>query len=215
LPGSEAEEHITNVIDRALALVDDDEPPFAESADDYGVAANARPADQKPLTLVTPQQWKDAVLELMRWLAMHRIPVDDVTILSADGGLGKTTLALQLAVAVACVLGDWLGTVTLSGPVIFFSAEEPEPEMRRRLDRIARKRGINPDDIENLHFHFAEPDEALLAISTPAGTIAPTATFWTLYRAMMDIRPALLVIDSVAAVWIAPTSAFGSVVRNA
>jgi RecA-family ATPase len=137
----------------------------------------------------------------MRWLATHRIPADDVTILSGDGSTGKTTVALQLGVSVARDLGDWLGTTTLSGPVIFYSAEEPENEMRRRLDRVSRKRGINPDEIEQLYFHFAEPDKALLGISTPAGMITPTATFYALRRSVADIKPALLIVDSVAAVF--------------
>jgi RecA-family ATPase len=89
----------------------------------------------------------------------------------------------------------------LSGPVIFYSAEEPEAEMRRRLVRVAEKRGINPDEIEQLFFHFAEPDKALLGISTPMGTIAPTATFQALCRSVTDVRPALLIVDSVAAVF--------------
>lgn len=200
--GSEAEEYVADVIEAAVALTDEDEPPLPAGPDDYaGEIAPAPPSDQSPLALVTPQQWKGVELEPMRWLATHRVPVDDVTILSGDGGLGKTTLALQLGVSVARDLGDWLGTTTLSGPVIFFSAEEPENEMRRRLDRVARKRDINPDEIEQLFFHFAEPDKALLGISTPAGTIAPTATFQALSRSVEDIKPALLIVDSVAAVF--------------
>ncbi|WP_172842182.1 AAA family ATPase [Bradyrhizobium lablabi] len=201
-PGSELEEHITNVIEGAVALADEDEPPMPAGPDDYGGhSASTAPSDQSPLALVTPQQWKGVELEPMRWLATHRVPADDVTILSGDGGLGKTTVALQLGVSVARNLGDWLGTTTLSGPVIFFSAEEPESEMRRRLDRVARKRGIEPEQIEHLYFHFAEPDKALLGISTPAGTIAPTATFQALARSVTDVRPALLIVDSVAAVF--------------
>jgi RecA-family ATPase len=202
LSGSETEEYVSSVIDAAVALTDEEEPATPNSADDYGEPSPAAvPSDQSPLALITPKQWKDVELEPMRWLATHRIPADDVTILSGDGGNGKTTVALQLAVSVESALGDWLGTTTLSGPVIFFSAEEPESEMRRRLDRIVRKRGINPDDIEHLFFHFAEPDKALLGISTAAGTIAPTPTFHALARSVMTIRPALLIVDSVAAVF--------------
>jgi RecA-family ATPase len=201
LPGSGSEEFIANVIETAIAI-DEDEPPLPAGPEDYGrEIAPVPPSDQSPLALITPNQWKDVALEPMRWLATQRVPADDVSILSGDGGNGKTTVALQLGVSVAHNLGDWLGTTTLSGPVIFFSAEEPESEMRRRLGWVARQRGINRDEIEQLFFHFAEPDKALLGISTPAGTIAPTATFQALARSMTDIKPALLVVDSVAAVF--------------
>lgn len=195
------EEYITEVIDAACAL--SDEPPLPAGPDDYGLPATdaATAGNLSPLALIRPTQWKGVEIEPMRWLATHRVPEDDVTILAGDGGLGKTTLALQLGVSVACDLGDWLGTTTLSGPVIFYSAEEPESEMRRRLDRVARKRGIDPDDIKRLFFHFAEADKALLGLSTSMGTIAPTPTFQALCRSVMDVRPALLIVDSVAAVF--------------
>jgi RecA-family ATPase len=179
----------------------DREPTPPNGPDDYGEQIMTTPPSDRPLALVTPCQWKDIPLEPMRWLATHRIPADDVTILSSDGAGGKTTLGLQLAVSVACDLGDWIGTTTSTGPVIFYSAEEPEKEMRRRLDRIARKRGINPDEIANLHFHFAEPDEAVLGISTPSGKIAPTATFHALAKSVADTKPSLLIVDTIAAVY--------------
>jgi RecA-family ATPase len=207
-PGSESEEYIADVIDNAIAIDDEQrasngrDADRAMSPDDYGASTTTTPpSDQPPLVLVTPDQWKDVPLEEMRWLATRRIPADDVTILSSDGAGGKTTVGLQLAVSVACDLGDWIGTTTSTGPVIFYSAEEPEKEMRRRLDRIARKRGVDPDEIAQLHFHFAEPDMALLGISTPAGTIAPTATFHALAKSVADIKPSLLIVDTIAAVY--------------
>jgi RecA-family ATPase len=156
-------------------------------------------AAQKSLPLVRPQDWRDVPLPPMRWLATHRIPATDATILSGDGGGGKTTVALQLAVAVERGLGDWLGTVTESGPVIFFSGEEPEAEMRRRLERVARKRGLEASDIEGLHFHFADPDRCLLGIAGQSGTMEPTPLFAALATAAKDIRPVLIVVDSIAA----------------
>ena len=135
----------------------------------------------------------------MRWLATSRIPAGDVTILSGDGGGGKTTTALQLAVSVAYGLGDWLGTTVEAGPVIFFSAEEPENEVRRRLARVARKRGIEADEIENLYFHFAEPDKCTLGTGKPTSPIASTPLFESLRQSAKDIRPALIVVDSNAA----------------
>jgi RecA-family ATPase len=202
-PGSESEEYVSDVIGSAIALIDErQQPPAPNGPDDYGgQIAPVAPNDQSPLALITPCQWKGVDLEPMRWLATHRVPADDVTILSSDGAGGKTTLGLQLAVSVACDLGDWIGTTTSTGPVIFYSGEEPEKEMRRRLDRIARKRGINSDEIVHLHFHFAEPDEALLGVSTPSGKIALTATFHALAKSVADIKPSLLIVDTIAAVY--------------
>jgi AAA domain len=183
---------------------------YPESADDVrdGLADAAETANKlprvdwvpaAPLALITPAQWRGVPIPPMRWLATGRIPATDVAILSGDGGQGKTTVALQLAVSVAAGLGDWLGTVCEQGPVIVFSGEEDEPEMRRRLDRVARKRGLEADKIENLHFYFADPEKSLLGISTPAGTIVQTPLFASLAASVKQVRPALIVVDSVAA----------------
>jgi RecA-family ATPase len=191
--------------------VDDDhleEPPAYDTIPDgvnetpfdgpLRAAEVAAPAASR-LALITPPAWRDVPLEPMRWVATNRIPASDVTILSGDGGGGKTTVALQLAVSVERGLGDWVGTTCEAGPVIFFSGEEPKDEMRRRLHRVARKRGLEPADLEGLHFHFADPDACLLAIAQRDGTMAPAPLFTDLATAARDIRPALIVVDSIAA----------------
>lgn len=180
-----------------------DAPPTASLAD-YGLTDGMQdfepvPVVVQPLALVAPAAWRGVPLQPMRWLALHRIPAGDVTILSGDGGGGKTTVALQCGVAAACGLGDWLGTVCEPGSVIFVSAEEPEHEMRRRLERVARKRGLEPDTIERLHFHFASPESCLLAVARADGTMAPTPLFESLAIAAADIRPVLIIVDSIAA----------------
>lgn len=155
----------------------------------------------QPLRTITPLAWRGLPLEEMQWLATNRIPAGEVAILSGDGGGGKTTIALQLAIAVARGLGEWLGTATQSGPVVFVSAEEPEAEMRRRLDRIARKLGIDPGEIARLHFHFGQPETSLLAVASGDGTMSPTPMFHALAATAELIRPTVVMVDSVAGVF--------------
>jgi RecA-family ATPase len=197
------------------ALTAGDEPPPPADISDYGPGPNAEPEPEAiaehqraaksvpptspPLVTVTPSAWRGTPIPPMQWLATSRIPARDVTILSGDGGGGKTTVALQLAVSVAEGLGDWLGTTCEAGPVLFFSAEEPEDEIRRRLDRIARKRGIEPDDIKNLHLHFAKPNQCILGTGIPNHPIAPTSIFASLEATAKEILPALVIVDSNAA----------------
>jgi RecA-family ATPase len=179
-----------------------EEPPLLEPAFDSNWEPDQAPAsaiEPSALKLICPPAWRDVPLEPMRWLATNRIPAGDVTILSGDGGGGKTTVALQLAVSVERDLGDWLGTTCEAGPVIFFSGEEPEGEMRRRIHRTARKRGLDDADLDRLHFHFAEPHACLLAVARRDGTMAPTPLFAALEAAAIDLRPVLIVVDSIAA----------------
>jgi hypothetical protein len=137
-----ADDKVIEAAFRSVGITDDTVPPedptpmpdtIPPSADGERIlepsnGAGATTAEPEPalLNTITPAAWRGMVLPPMRWLALHRIPAGDVTILSGDGGGGKTTVALQLAVSVANSLGDWLGTTCEAGPVLFFSAEEPE-----------------------------------------------------------------------------------------
>ncbi|MEH2521564.1 RecA-family ATPase [Bradyrhizobium sp. AZCC 1610] len=211
------EEHITEEtflkVPAIAAVVADhaspqDDAPMPSSPEDYGLPAYGEAITEPetitaqvraPLRLTCPPDWRGIPIPPMRWLATNRIPADDVTILSGDGGGGKTTISMQLAVSVACDLGDWLGTTCEAGPVIFFSGEEPENEIRRRLARVSVSRGLHADDITNLHFHFAEPDECILGTGKPTCPITPTPLFESLFEAARQIRPVLIIVDSNAA----------------
>jgi RecA-family ATPase len=166
---------------------------------DTGGGREDAPAAIVPLVLETAASWRGRPLEPMRYLATNRIPAADVTILSGDGGQGKTTIAMQLAVAAAADLGDWLGTTIEYGPVIFFSGEESRHTLRLKLKATCGARGVDPDDLADLSFCF--PEDPLLGTLRRDGTIGPTPTMIAFEAAVVAARPALVIIDSVAAVF--------------
>jgi RecA-family ATPase len=200
-----------------LAVVtqrDDDQPPVDDTPppsglEDYGLSSDSevgqhhQPAPPTapvvPLTFETAASWSGLPLEPMQYLATNRIPAGDVTILSGDGGQGKTTIALQLAVAVEQGLGDWLGTVCQQGSVMFFSGEETRHTLRLKLAAVCGGRGRSPNNLEALSFYF--PDDPLLGTLQKDGTIGPTPQMLAFAAAVCAERPALVVIDSVAAVF--------------
>jgi RecA-family ATPase len=157
------------------------------------------PAPAVPLVFESAASWRGLPLEPMRYLATNRIPASDVTILSGDGGQGKTTVAMQLAVAVAADLGDWLGTTCEAGDVMFFSGEESRHTLRLKLNPICAARGVDPDDLAGLSFCF--PEDPLLGTAQKDGTIGPTPQMLAFTTAVAAARPALVIIDSVAAVF--------------
>jgi RecA-family ATPase len=155
------------------------------------------PAAIVPLVLETAASWRGLPLEPMRWLATNRIPAADVTILSGDGGQGKTTIATQLAVAAAAGLGDWLGTTIEAGPVVFFSGEESRHTLRLKLKAVCAARGVDADELANLSFCF--PEDPLLGTLRRDGTVGPTPTMLAFEAAVVAAHPALVIVDSVAA----------------
>lgn len=83
-----------------------------------------------------------------RWLVENWIPAGQVTLIGGDGAIGKSTIALQLAGAIA-TRTDWLGlSVAKRGRVAILSAEDELDEMHFRFECI--NRGIPGDHEEKL-----------------------------------------------------------------
>jgi RecA-family ATPase len=193
--------------DAAAPLRRTAEPPPVESPADFGlpidseldVTGQGAAAPVVPLVFESAASWRGLPLEPMQYLATNRIPAADVTILSGDGGQGKTTIALQLAVAVEQGLGDWLGTTCEQGGAMFFSGEETRHTLRLKLAAICAAGGREPDDLGGLSFYF--PEDPLLGILRGDGTIGPTQQMLAFAATVIAARPALVIIDSVAAVF--------------
>jgi RecA-family ATPase len=149
----------------------------------------------------TPAAWKGTEPLKQRWLAAARIPCGDLTLYSGNGGTGKTETAVQLLISVAAGLGDWLGCVVETGPALFLSCEEPEPNIRDRIERICSHRHIDPHAIEDLHLHFPDLEATWLVTVDRLGKIAKTALLLQIEAWIRAHRPLLVVIDSIAAVF--------------
>ncbi len=148
-------------------LADEREPPIA-SADDYGAVSPApgqgrqdegalvpapgrRPAvpTGPRIEILNPLTWQGQTVPERRWLVPDLIPLRNVTMLSGDGGVGKSTIVLQLMVA--CALGrQWLGKQTRPCKVFGLLCEDDEDELHRRLADICRAYDAGLGDLQNL-----------------------------------------------------------------
>jgi RecA-family ATPase len=149
----------------------------------------------------TPADWKGTEPLKQRWLAAARIPCGDLTLYSGNGGAGKTETAVQLLVSVTAGLGDWLGCIVETGPALLLSCEEPEPNIRERIERICRHRHIDPHAIGDLHLHFPDLEATWLATADRLGKVTKTALLQQVEIWITVQRPILVIIDSIAAVF--------------
>ncbi|MBI4585337.1 MAG: AAA family ATPase [Planctomycetes bacterium] len=89
--------------------------------------------------------------EEIAWSVQGILPVGGVGILSGSPGLGKSWLALDLAVEIARG-GSWLGQFPCRNDrVLLIDEESAEPLMRLRLGKILAGKGISGDGL-NLFF---------------------------------------------------------------
>ena len=88
------------------------------------------------LTTVCLADYEDNPAPPRKWIVRDMIPDRNITDLAGDGGLGKSLVALQLAVAMASAT-DWIGVMPEPGRVLYLSAEDELDEIRRRVESIA------------------------------------------------------------------------------
>jgi len=132
-----------------------------------------------------------------RWHVREVIPAANATLFAGDGGVGKSLLAMQLAVATAAGL-NWIGLeVCEPGPVIYLSAEDDEDELHRRFADILTGCGLTFADVPNLYFRSMVGQGALLAERTreqmkPSGLAVEIEAF------AAKIGAKLIVLDTLA-----------------
>lgn len=133
-----------------------------------------------------------------KWLVRDWIPSGNVTLLTGDGGTGKSLLALQLAAAVA-TSGVWLGRGVLGGKAVFLSAEDDRDELHRRIADVVEAEGLEWRHLANLELCSMAGEDALLA-TLPAlgGPMTPTRLYDLVAAKLEQSKPELLVLDTLA-----------------
>jgi RecA-family ATPase len=128
------------------------------------------------------------------------MPSRTVTLLTGDGGTGKSTLALQLAVATATGTA-WLGQTMAPGRVIVMAAEDDEDELHRRLDQICIGLGLGLDTLDDLHLWPMADQDAVMGVEARDGRIEATDRWFELLAAARAVKPSLVILDSLADIY--------------
>jgi RecA-family ATPase len=159
---------------------------------------------EPPLPFINVAAWDGTATPEREWVVQDRVPLKNVTLLSGEGGVGKSVISLHLAVAT--VLGrDWLNALPTQGPALVLCCEDDADELHRRLDRIVEHYtvtfGATYRDLNELHLLSLAGLDAVLAAPDRRGLVRPTKLFERIREAACDIRPKLIVLDNSADVF--------------
>ena len=165
-------------------------------------ADKTREAKAPPeLDLLDVTQWEGIEPPERKWVVRDRIPAHNVTLLTGEGGVGKTLIMQQLAVATV-VARDWIGSMPEPGPVLFITAEDDEPELHFRFSRIVNHYGVRFADLGNLHLLSLAGKDAVMAGVDARGIVRPTGLFQKLCNSATKIQPKWICIDTAADVFV-------------
>ena len=132
------------------------------------------------------------------WLVPDLVPGSTVTTISGDGGVGKSLLALQLAMSTALGL-PWAGREIEPAPALMVTAEDDLNEVLRRVHDIASLLNCDPADLDKLEvMSLAGWDAIMSAWNRMTNTMAPTPLFAEIEQRVRDTGAKLAIFDTLA-----------------
>ncbi len=167
------------------------------------VARRNKAREEKPeglLDFVSPDEWRDDDVPEREWYWEGLFPHAQVSILSAEGGTGKSLMALQAAVASA-LREDFLGLKLRPGKVVYFGAEDADDEFKRRLHDVARSHGVRRSEIADFKLVGRAGEDALLCAPFGKDGIKPTPLWDKLVATVDYVKPVALFLDTCADVY--------------
>lgn len=168
-------------------------PPRKPKPETKPEPANAN----EPLPLINPADLVGREVPEREWYLHGLIPSRQVTLLSGDGGTGKTLLGLQIAAAGAMGI-DTLGMTPCRGRALFVGAEDEGDEFHRRLADIAAAHRAGLADLGDLRVLALADQDALLAVPDRAGNMVATPLWHRIAKFVMEWRPTLVAFDTAA-----------------
>jgi RecA-family ATPase len=129
------------------------------------------------------------------WTVGYWIPAREVTLLTGDGGTGKTLLSQQLLVAAASGR-SWLGLPTRRCRAIGFFAEDDAEELHRRLHAIARASGVELAELDRLAVRSTLGEICELVEFDDAGRVRSTGYWHQVRAAVRRFGAQLVVLDA-------------------
>lgn len=136
---------------------------------------------------------------VIRWLVPEYIPLRTVTLLTGDGGVGKSLLAQQLMTA--CAAGvPFLGMEPMKCRVFGLFCEDETAVLHHRQLKLCESMAIADDALADFAFMERAGEDAVLygpTVEDPR-EMDFTDFFYRFMKELREFRPQLVVVDTAA-----------------
>ena len=165
----------------------------SDDASEQQQQQKAEPPKPELLPFIDMSRWDDEDPPEQEWAVPERIPLQQVTLFSGDGAVGKSRVELHLCAA-HCLSREWLGTLPMSGPALFIDSEDKVQEIHRRAAAIARHYDVSITDMINggLHTVSLLGLDTVLATVSKGGKIVATPLYVRVLEIAGDLKPRMI-----------------------
>ncbi len=150
------------------------------------------------LDFVKPSDWHDSDVPRRDWFWEGLVPDYQVSILTAEGGTGKSLIAAQAGAAASLYRSTFLGRKIKGGPVVYLGAEDDMDEFKRRLHDIARSEGVRRSELQDFNLIEMAAGDPVLSEPDRKGVMQPTVTWDRLVATVQHLAPVALFLDTAA-----------------
>lgn len=193
-----------------IKIVNDDEPPIwvtegpplEEDERDTAPASTPKPKSnvvQMPGTrpVINPADWQGKPIPVREWVVADWLPCRVVSMVSGEGGAGKSTMLLQLAVA--CATDDlWFGLKVKPCKVLIVACEDEPDELMRRLNAILINNNLQFENIPDIRIiPGVGYDNIMVDFSDTSGRGKRTEFCEMVHRNAVDFGAELVLLDSL------------------
>ena len=131
------------------------------------------------------------------WVVRHRIPKGEITLFSGPGGLGKSTIVMQLQCAMAGKQ-PWLGYEVTPGRSLALYCEENMDEAARRMKAIRRRLDVSWEDMTQVSYHSLKGcDMYLCDVDKFTSWVEPNELVTAIQAEVERLKVTLLILDSL------------------
>lgn len=148
----------------------------------------------------SPARWRDNAAKPQEWIVEHLIPKGSVTLLSGDGGKGKSLLCQQLQTCLNAGT-PFLGLKAMSVKSFGLYCEDDRDDLERRQNHINRHYGLMMGDLDSVTYWCRKGRDSILAQYEWGPQSKPTKLMESVVGAATRLGCQLVVLDTASDVF--------------